>query len=105
VITIELARHVDEQVMEEALADILRDWGYGSHGIVVNTLGMSTYEMGAQQVFIDWVNENTDRIFKVAIVSSNPMWHVISSAIAPAVKVPLRIFYSLEDAQLWVKAN
>lgn len=104
-ITIELARHVDEQVMEEALADILRDWGYGTHGIVLDTLSMSTYEMGAQQVFIDWVNENTDRIFKVAVVSSNPMWHVVAATIAPAVEVPFRLFFTLDDAQRWVKAN
>ena len=104
-ITIELARHVDEQVMEESLADILRDWGYGSHGIVLNTLGMTTYEMGAQRIFIDWVNANTERIFKVAVVSSNPTWHVVASAIAPAVRVPFRIFFTLDDAQRWVKAN
>lgn len=104
-ITIEMACHVDEQVMEEALADILREWGYGSHGVVLNTLDMSTYEMGAQQVFIDWVNENTDRIFKVAVVSSNPVWHIVASTIAPAVGVPFRLFFTLEDAQSWVKAN
>lgn len=104
-ITIELDRHVDEQTMTEALADILRDWGFGVHGIVVDTLEMSTYEMGAQQVFIDWVNENTERIFKVAIVSEHLTWHVIASAIAPAVKVPMRLFYTLEDAQRWVKEN
>lgn len=104
-ITIELDRHVDEHTMAESLADIHRDWGFGVHGIVVNTLEMATYEMGAQQVFIDWVNKNIEKIFKVAIVSSNPTWHVIASAIAPAIKVPMRLFYTLEDAQRWVKEN
>ncbi len=104
-IVIELSSHVGTETMEESLREISRDFGISKHAILIDTLGMQSYDMGAQKVFTQWVNEHSDSISKVAIVSDKQVWHMVISTMSPMMNVPMRVFYLKDDAKKWVKGN
>lgn len=104
-IIMELENHVDGEVMGAALRDIKRSFAGKRHGIIVDTLDMRTYDIDAQRVFIAWVNENSDQIVKVAVVSDKSVWHMVISTMVPLIDVPLKIFYEMDDAKTWVREN
>ncbi|MFO0684042.1 MAG: STAS/SEC14 domain-containing protein [Sandaracinus sp.] len=70
-------------------------------GIVVDCLAMTGYDLEARHAFVAWHTRNAGRVARVAIVTTNPLHHMVIRAMSLAAGVPMRAFSVLVEAERW----
>jgi len=97
VATVELTGHLTQEQLETALASVAKD----ATAVVLDCRPMSSYDFSARKAFVEWSGRHRARIRRVAILTDNPLWPVVISAMALASKQNMRAFRTPEDAKHW----
>lgn len=115
VLRLVLTGHLTENSLEGALLKLASEMaavpppaGTGAapqpakHRVLVDCLAMTSYDSEARSRFIRWGRESVQRLDRVAILTTNTLWHMIIRAMALASGVQMRPFAQSADAQTWL---
>jgi len=97
VATVQLEGHLTPGQLATALAGVHKD----ATAVVLDCRPMDSYDFSARKAFVDWNEQHRGRIRRVAIVTANPLWPLVISAMALASKQNMKAFRSAEDAGHW----
>ncbi len=73
-------------------------------GMVVDARMMTAYEAEARELFVQWHREHRHLVRRIAIVTRNPLWHMVIRAMSLAAGVPMHPFGELAPAIEWARA-
>jgi hypothetical protein len=86
---------------EDELTSALRPCPELAEHVVIDCTQMSGYDLAARHAFVAW-NRRHPSIARVAIVTTNRVWHMVVGAMALASQKKMRCFDTLRDAQGWL---
>lgn len=66
---------------------------------------MRGYDREARQLFVDWHRECSARVVRIAVVTENPLWPLVVSAMALASHREMKAFSNKEAAMRWLGAE
>lgn len=95
--TVELTGHLTEEQLAGALADVPDR----ARAVVLDCREMTSYDFDARKAFVDWNSKHRERIRHVAIITENPLWPLVISAMALASKQNMKAFKTPQDARRW----
>lgn len=105
-ITIEFSGNLARSDCEQALAQVsdrLRSSG-DKFDLIFDCSKMTSYDTDAREHFVEWHRQSRSRLRCIAIVTKNPLWHVVISAMALATGHDMKIFPERAAAEAWVLA-
>jgi hypothetical protein len=72
--------------------------------VLFDCLTMTGYDRVSREAFVDWHRAHKARIDRVAILTSNPLWHLVISAMSLAAKTPMGAFSTRKASEEWLMA-
>jgi MFS superfamily sulfate permease-like transporter len=64
---------------------------------------MTGYDAEARTRFVEWHKQHRERLGRVAIVTDNPLWHVVISAMSLAARHQMQSFTTRVAAETWLR--
>ncbi|MGC4067838.1 MAG: STAS/SEC14 domain-containing protein [Polyangiaceae bacterium] len=74
----------------------------GKLHLLFDCLTMTGYERAARDRFVEWHRGGSSHIGHVAILTRNPLWHVVVSAMSLASGRKMKAFASQAEAMNWL---
>ncbi len=101
----ELRGHLTRDELERSLARIVPELERveAKVAVLIDCREMAGYDLDARHAFVEWNSRWRDRIHKVAIVTSNRLYHVVISGMALASGQAMRGFADAEQAEVWAR--
>lgn len=102
-VTVELVGYLTPQALHAELERGLDQgqWPGRPPSLVVDCMGMTDYELGCREVFVSWASEHRATLFRIAVVTDRPLWHMVVSAMAVSSGLEIRTFEKLDEAIEW----
>lgn len=75
----------------------------GTAPVVLDCSRMEGYDLDARHAFVEWNKRWRDHISRVAIVTSNRLYHVVIGAMSLASGQAMKGFAEREEAEAWAK--
>ena len=101
-----LEGHLTERSLAAALAGAtksLRGVGGGGVGLLVDCSTMTSYDLGARGVFVEWNKASRSSLRRVAILTTNSLWRMVISVMALAAGTEMKPFSSRSEALKWLE--
>ena len=73
--------------------------------LLVDCRQMSGYDADARALFVSWNSSHRSRVRRVAILTSNPVWHMVIAAMAVASGQKMKAFTHPDAAGAWLQAD
>lgn len=92
------------QQLSDALASVRAKLSAcsGPIHLVFDCSRMTGYDREARQAFVNWHRDSAARIDRIAIVTANPLWHLVVSAMALATGKHMKPFADKHAAKNWL---
>jgi hypothetical protein len=105
-VRVTLVGHLTRVLIERELAKAERELSALPPGVaaplLVDAVGMESYDADARRVFAEWNTANKRRIAKVAVVTTRMLWHMVISTIALTTGQSMRAFNQSPEALAWL---
>jgi hypothetical protein len=100
-----LAGHLTAPALETALEAATKrlQRASGKLHLLFDCVTMTGYERSARDRFVEWHRVGSSHIGHVAIVTRNPLWHVVVSAMSLASGRKMKAFASQAEAMSWLR--
>jgi hypothetical protein len=101
-VSIVLSEHLTRVDLEASLSVAVVSLRKGKINLVVDCRRMTRYDADARQYFVDWNRRWATHVNCVAIVLTNPIWHLVVAAMALASGQRMKAFGSISEAAEWI---
>lgn len=105
VLETQLRGHLTRDELDRSLARLTPQLEQveGKGVVLIDCREMTGYDLDARHSFVEWNNQWRSRIRKVAIVTSNRLYHVVIAGMALAAGQSMRGFAEHEQARAWAR--
>jgi hypothetical protein len=106
IVEMSLEGHLTERSLAAALAGAtksLRSAG-GGVGLIVDCTTMTSYDLAARGVFVEWNKASRGSLRRLAILTTNSLWRMVISVMALAAGTEMKPFGRRSDALDWLAA-
>ena len=98
--------HLTRAQLESALGEIGDKLaGLGFAPVVLDCSRMDGYDLDARHAFVDWNKQWRDQISRVAIVTSNRLYHVVIATMSLASGQAMKGFATHDEAASWARTG
>jgi hypothetical protein len=105
VLEIQLRGHLTRHELDRSLARLTPQLEHveGKAAVLIDCLEMADYDLDARHAFVEWNSQWRSRIRKVAIVTTNRLYHVVINGMALAAGQSMRGFAEYAPALAWAR--
>jgi MFS superfamily sulfate permease-like transporter len=101
-----LEGHLTRAQLEQVLSDIAEQLRTrGSAPVLLDCSAMDGYDLDARHAFVEWNKQWKTHVTRVAIVTSNRLYHVVIATMSLASGQAMKGFAQREDALAWAQAS
>ena len=103
-VQVDLVGHLTRHVLAVALDRATSSIAQASQPVVllVDCRQMTGYDADARALFVSWNSSHRARIRRVAILTTNPVWHMVIAAMAVASGQKMKAFNGPDAAVAWL---
>ncbi|MCA9605241.1 MAG: STAS/SEC14 domain-containing protein [Myxococcales bacterium] len=101
-VRVTLIGHLTLEVLEAALREAEGKLG-DRCGLLVDCLEMTDYTAEARAAFVAWHRRHGPRIRRVAVVTPNPLYHMIVTAMSLASGTKMKAFSEATEGMGWLQ--
>jgi len=101
---VEFVGHLTVQALDHDLAplEVQMSLPGPRFGLLVDCRRMTGYDGEARAAFIHWNRTQRERVDRVAVVTTNLLWHMVVSAISLASAQKMKAFGDTSGARAWL---
>lgn len=105
-VEVHLEGHLSRDALERALERVVPHLSRaaGLAGLFIDCRGMTDYDLDARHAFVEWNRKWRPRVRRVAIVTSNRLYHMVIGGMALASGQAMRAFADADAARGWLES-
>src|SRR5512141_1636248 len=106
-VRVDLAGHLTRHALATALDRATSSMAQASEPVplIVDCRQMTGYDADARALFVSWNSSHRSRIRRVAVLTANPVWHMVIAAMAVASGQKMKAFAGPDAAESWLHAE
>lgn len=103
----QLEGHLTRVQLEATLAELGETLSQREHKtpVLLDCSNMGGYDLDARHAFVEWNQRWRSQVSRVAIVTSNRLYHVVISTMSLASGQAMKGFAEREDAIAWARTG
>jgi hypothetical protein len=104
---VDLVGHLTRDALAAALDRATSSIAQSSQpvALLVDCRQMTGYDVDARALFVSWNSSHRSRIRRVAILTANPVWHMLIAAMAVASGQKMKAFAGPDAAGAWLETE